>query len=216
MHEEYWNQRILRWEKSRYGILAPLNPFSFAVWNRQRLALAEITRWHTDISRASILDLGCGSGLLGARLRPRFPAAYRGVDFSERSIQAARQRKMDPRLSAAFFCEDLSRSFQALNGDFSLAVALGLIDWLPDPAIEAILSRLSSPHLILSYSEMRSSGMHSAFSLYHRWQKSERSYPRLFASEGIHRLLGQHGYKVERCYEGPRLGVGKLLVAARK
>jgi predicted TPR repeat methyltransferase len=65
-----------------------------------------------------ILDLGCGTGLVGARLRP-LARTLTGVDISSNMLKVARRRQIYDDL----VCSELIEFLQTQAGTFDLAVA---------------------------------------------------------------------------------------------
>ncbi len=69
----------------------------------QRLAQLLAARRDAAQARCNVLDLGCGTGLMGVALAPLFPIAARmvGVDLSPRMLEQARRRNLYARLVEA-------------------------------------------------------------------------------------------------------------------
>jgi predicted TPR repeat methyltransferase len=74
-----------------------------------------------------VLDLGCGTGLAGARFRP-LARTLTGVDLSASMLEAARQRQIYDNL----VCSDLIEFLQTQGGNFDLAVAADVFVYLGD------------------------------------------------------------------------------------
>ena len=68
-----------------------------------KFRLSLIDRWFGDVSGKTILDLGCGGGLLSAPLSER-GAKMIGVDLSPASVEEARKRS---RSDAQYICADI-------------------------------------------------------------------------------------------------------------
>jgi predicted TPR repeat methyltransferase len=74
-----------------------------------------------------ILDLGCGTGLLGARLRP-LARTLSGVDISSNMLKVARQRQIYDNL----VCSELIEYLQMQTKKFDLAVAADVFAYIGD------------------------------------------------------------------------------------
>lgn len=86
---QFWEKKILNWERSRYGLIFALNPFSWTVRNRLKISTELIERnlgqnW-------SVIELGCGSGYLAEKLASKVKN-YCGYDIAENAINHARLR----------------------------------------------------------------------------------------------------------------------------
>jgi predicted TPR repeat methyltransferase len=79
--------------------------------------------------KLDILDLGCGTGLLGARLRP-LAATLTGIDFSPKMLARARERGVYDNL----VCDDLTEYLRRQSGNFDLAVATDVFTYIGDLA----------------------------------------------------------------------------------
>jgi predicted TPR repeat methyltransferase len=92
-------------------------------------------------SSPDILDLGCGTGLLGARLRAR-ARTLTGVDISANMLEVARRRRIYDKL----ICDDLVDFLRTRSGEFDIAVAADVFVYIGDlsEVFRAVRSRLRS------------------------------------------------------------------------
>jgi predicted TPR repeat methyltransferase len=74
-----------------------------------------------------VVDLGCGTGLFGARLRP-LARTLMGVDFSSKMLEIARQRQVYDHLA----CSELIEFLQTRTKNCDLAVAADVFVYLGD------------------------------------------------------------------------------------
>jgi predicted TPR repeat methyltransferase len=74
-----------------------------------------------------ILDLGCGTGLLGARLHP-LARTLTGVDISSNMLEVARQRRIYDNLA----CSELIEYLQVQTKELDLAVAADVFVYIGD------------------------------------------------------------------------------------
>jgi 2-polyprenyl-3-methyl-5-hydroxy-6-metoxy-1,4-benzoquinol methylase len=97
----------------------------------------------------SLLDVGCGEGLLVQRVAQRLPAArVVGVDLEERSIQAGWSRFEAPNLE--YRAMD-GRTLPFADDEFHTVSAIELLEHVPDPhAMLCEMSRCARRHLLVS------------------------------------------------------------------
>jgi malonyl-CoA O-methyltransferase len=94
---------------------------------QKRLALALAERIHD--APDSILELGCGTGMLTAHLRERFPdARIVAVDFAPAMAERTRVAVPDAEVLAT----DIETL--ALDERFALTISSATVQWLADPA----------------------------------------------------------------------------------
>ena len=103
-------------------------------------------------SGATVLDVGCGSGVYAAALLDRGAAAVTGVDVSESMLAIARKRMADhPKGHQATLVQgDLQSWTSPVQFDYSLA--MGVFDYTSDPS-ELILKMrsLTKVRLVASF-----------------------------------------------------------------
>jgi predicted TPR repeat methyltransferase len=91
----------------------------------------------------SVLDVGCGTGLVGRALRDRgFTGHLRGLDISQESLAKARQGGAYDELGPA----DLQRRLEVEDSCVDAVVCVGVMTYLPD--VEAVwreLARVTRP-----------------------------------------------------------------------
>lgn len=91
--------------------------------------LAEAIRQHASSSDLDILDMGCGTGLMGERVRP-LARTLTGIDLSANMLEKARQRQIYDKL----VCSDLAPFLQTHDKAFDLVVAADVFVYLGDLA----------------------------------------------------------------------------------
>lgn len=98
-----------------------------SLWQRQRVAL-DVAR---SFSSPTVLDVGCGSGRLGAELLRGGARRYVGIDFATSMLELAyeRLRPFGDRV------ELLGKDYRQLDfaEPFDVVLGLGLFDYLEDP-----------------------------------------------------------------------------------
>ena len=90
------------------------------------LLFDELAR-HLPARPVDILDLGCGTGLMGARLRAR-ARTLAGVDLSPKMLDIARRRQIYDNLT----CDELVTFLQAQDRTFDLVVAADVFVYFGD------------------------------------------------------------------------------------
>lgn len=212
---EEWNHRILRWEKARYSIPAALNPFAWTVRKRATLAIHALS----GLVRPgdTLLELGCGSGILARRLLRLQFSRYQGYDSSALAVGVA-QRRLARHPGGArcrFEVADLRIDGSRLEAD--LVFLFGLTDWLKAGELDGLLKRISSRALVLSYTET-DAGLSIPFYRLYQWlrpRKTPREFPRCYAKHEIETLLASHGWTPAKTFRGGYLDPGRILVLGR-
>lgn len=91
--------------------------------------LAGTIKRYASSSGLDVLDLGCGTGLMGHLLRP-LSKTLTGIDLSTNMLDKARQRQIYDRL----ICGDLTNFLQTQDQAFDLAVATDVFVYVGDLA----------------------------------------------------------------------------------
>jgi 2-polyprenyl-3-methyl-5-hydroxy-6-metoxy-1,4-benzoquinol methylase len=97
----------------------------------------------------SILDVGCGEGVLVHRWAQRLPnARVVGIDLEEESIQAGWAQREAPNLEYRVM---EARELPFADGEFDLATAIEVLEHLPDPGHTlSEMARCAQRHLLVS------------------------------------------------------------------
>ncbi len=98
---------------------------------------------------ASLLDVGCGEGVLVHRWALRLPEARLvGIDLEEPSIQAGWAERPAPNLSYKVM---RAENLPFADGEFDLASAIEVLEHVPDPEHTlAEMARCAQRHLLVS------------------------------------------------------------------
>ncbi len=104
-----------------------------ASWSYQ----APVTVAETALTRlpdaGSILDVGCGTGMVGRALRAKgYEGQLLGLDISEASLRVAAETGVYDRLETA----DLQQPLQVTEDSVNVLVCVGVMTYLPD--VEAV------------------------------------------------------------------------------
>jgi SAM-dependent methyltransferase len=162
--KSFWESKILNWEDSRYSARNALNPLSWTV--RRRLLQAERIVRERLPAGASVLELGCGSGLLAERLKDHC-RNYIGIDIAESAIARAGERGLPE--TFRFMADDVS---QLAPPWADLTIFLGLTDWLSPEQLQTLLSKIKSRDILFSYTEAYN---WSPYRLYRNWVDGTRA-----------------------------------------
>ena len=146
------------------------------------LLCEQITRFCSS-RNLDILDLGCGTGLLGPLLRP-LARTLTGVDLSPNMLEKARQREIYDDLSHA----ELSEFLQTRHKTFDLAVAADVFVYIGDLAgVFAGVRDALKPGGWFAYSVEASEGADFVLGPTRRYAHS---------AAYLEKLAGDHGFVV--------------------
>lgn len=157
--KEYWNRKIIDWEKSAYqGVSKELSliekiatRFREPIKKRKEILLSILK----DLIKGKrVLELGCGSGGLCFELLGLGASKVIGIDITEESIKVAKQRcvslgfqkKMD------FFVADVRDDVNLPDADF--VVGLGFIDYIDIDSLKKLLAKVKG-RFIFSFLEKK-------------------------------------------------------------
>jgi 2-polyprenyl-3-methyl-5-hydroxy-6-metoxy-1,4-benzoquinol methylase len=98
---------------------------------------------------ASLLDVGCGEGVLVHQWAQRLPSTrIVGIDLEEDSIQAGWAKRQAPNLEYRVM---RAENLPFADGEFELACAIEVLEHVPDPEHTlAEMARCASRHLLVS------------------------------------------------------------------
>lgn len=97
-------------------------------------AISSLPSWEGK----TVLDVGCGTGLLVSEVARRGAKQIVGLDFSEEAIRCAKERNLGPNVT--FACAD----FNQHEGRYDVVTSLGTLEHMDDPL--AALKRMK--HLL--------------------------------------------------------------------
>ncbi len=146
---------------------------------------------------ASLLDVGCGEGVLVHRWAQRL-AGRRivGIDLEEESIQAGWAARQAPNLEYRVMPAE---NLPFARGEFDLASAIEVLEHVPDPAHTlAEMARCAERHLLVSVPrEPLWRGLNMARGAYLRELGNTPGHLNHWSRRSFVRLLARHGTVVE-------------------
>jgi SAM-dependent methyltransferase len=103
--------------------------------------------WHMA-SPGSILDVGCGEGVLTSEWAERLEGRIVGIDLPDPKLEAEWQKRQRPNLE---YRVEEATSLSFADGEFDMATAIEVLEHGPDPeATVAEMARVSSKWLLVS------------------------------------------------------------------
>jgi 2-polyprenyl-3-methyl-5-hydroxy-6-metoxy-1,4-benzoquinol methylase len=152
-----------------------------------------------DVRPASVLDVGCGEGVVLERWARRLPASrFVGTDLEDPALQAEWATR-----SAANVEYRVSRAQEGLpfaDGEFALASAIEVLEHVPHPeAVVADMARVArGGHLLVSVPrEPLWRGLNLARGAYVRDLGNTPGHVNHWSRRGFVSLLGRHGSVIE-------------------
>jgi ubiquinone/menaquinone biosynthesis C-methylase UbiE len=96
----------------------------------------------------SVLDVGCGEGVLTQRWAERLEGRVVGIDLEDTALQAEWAARRAPNLE---FRVMKAEALPFGDGEFSAATAIEVLEHVPDPELSvAEMARVARSHLIVS------------------------------------------------------------------
>ena len=136
-------------------------------------------------SLGSVLDLGCGSGLLGQEIRDHC-SRLEGIDLSSKMLDLAKQKNVYDNLSHVDIVEYLSST--PLDFDYYIALDVFIYVGELTEIFRLITSRNKKPGMLVFSTE------HTELDGYHLLKTGRYSHSKSY----IHSLCKEFGYKIAR------------------
>ena len=146
----------------------------------------------------SVLDVGCGEGVLTHKWAQRLEGRIVGIDLEDPAIQAEWAKRQAPNLSYRVM---KAESLPFEEGEFDLAAAIEVLEHVPDPEhTVAQMARVArGGHLLVSVPrEPLWRGLNMARGAYLRDLGNTPGHLNHWSKQGFVRLLARHGEVVER------------------
>ena len=147
-------------------------------------------------SPKSILDVGCGEGVLTEQWADRTPGRVVGIDLDDPKLRREWERRERPNLT--FHAGD-GHSLPFGDGEFEAATAIEVLEHVPDPVgVLAEMARVSSRWLLVSVPrEPLWRGLNMARGAYLRELGNTPGHLNHWSKRGFAELLRRYGEVVE-------------------
>lgn len=214
----FWEEKILTWEEGRYeprkskgGLLERIADASSRSLRYRIKAAVDLLEPH--VKGKSILEIGCGSGLVAQRFIDLGASRYEGIDIAESAIAIAKQRQRERGWSDRIsFRVDTVASMSPVGAE--IAFSLGVLDWLTDQELETMFEKQGKAHFLHAIAEKRFSLSQFAHRAYVQVAYGHRtgSYrPRYFRAAEIARMAARHRPGPFYAFRDSRLSFGALI-----
>jgi 2-polyprenyl-3-methyl-5-hydroxy-6-metoxy-1,4-benzoquinol methylase len=152
----------------------------------------------TQAAPRTILDVGCGEGVLTHKWAQRLEGRIVGIDLEDPAIQAEWAKRQAPNLSYRVM---KAERLPFEEGEFDLAAAIEVLEHVPDPEhTVAQMARVArGGHLLVSVPrEPLWRALNMARGAYLRDFGNTPGHINHWSKQGFVRLLARHGEVVER------------------
>jgi 2-polyprenyl-3-methyl-5-hydroxy-6-metoxy-1,4-benzoquinol methylase len=145
---------------------------------------------------SSVLDVGCGEGVLTQRWAQALDGRVVGIDLEDPAIQAEWDKRRAPNLEYRIM---KAENLPFADGEFDLACAIEVLEHVPDPEhTVAELARVASGHLLVSVPrEPLWRGLNLARGAYVRDFGNTPGHVNHWCKRAFVQLLSRHGEVVE-------------------
>ena len=145
---------------------------------------------------SSLLDVGCGEGVLTAQWAERIDGRVVGIDLDDPQLHAEWEKRSAPNLEYKVMkAENLPYD----DGEFDVATAIEVLEHVPDPAhTVAEMARVASGHLLVSVPrEPLWRALNMARGAYLKDLGNTPGHLNNWSKRSFVELLSQHGEVVE-------------------
>jgi 2-polyprenyl-3-methyl-5-hydroxy-6-metoxy-1,4-benzoquinol methylase len=150
----------------------------------------------TQAAASTILDVGCGEGVLIEQWARRTPGRVVGIDLDDPTLHAEWAKRQVPNLEYRVM---KAENLPFADGEFELATAIEVLEHVPDPEhTVAEMARVASSHLLVSVPrEPLWRMLNMARGAYWRDFGNTPGHLNHWSRRSFVRLLSQHGKVVE-------------------
>jgi 2-polyprenyl-3-methyl-5-hydroxy-6-metoxy-1,4-benzoquinol methylase len=151
----------------------------------------------------SVLDVGCGEGVLTSRWAERLATApVVGIDLEDRKLRSEWDKRRRHNLE---FRAMPVQQLQFDDGEFDLVAAIEVLEHVPEPErAVAQMARVARRHLLVSVPrEPLWRALNVARGAYIRQLGNTPGHVNHFSKRAFERLLSRHGEVVEACSPFP-------------
>jgi SAM-dependent methyltransferase len=213
--KEFWEAKLLGWERGRYG--SPDRPLGFLEWiaNRSSSSLRFRVSIVPELLKPFLLnkhvvELGCGSGIIAGKFLEYGASSYLGIDIAESAIKQARSSHgKNARLQ---FQAGIVADLPSLSAD--LIVSLGLFDWLTDSEMAAVFRQSGKADFLHAIAERRpgiQQWLHRSYVQLAYGYRTDRYRPRYLTCDHIKELATAAARRPLYVYRNWRLSFGALV-----
>lgn len=132
------------WDKnSEFKPLHDINP----------LRLNYIARW-AKLHDKTVLDVGCGGGILSESIAKRGAKSVLGIDLAEKSLKIAKLHALDQQVSnIQYRCVAVETLAEEMPHSFDVVTCMEMMEHVPDPAsVVAACAKLVKPDGMVFFS----------------------------------------------------------------
>jgi 2-polyprenyl-3-methyl-5-hydroxy-6-metoxy-1,4-benzoquinol methylase len=145
---------------------------------------------------ASLLDVGCGEGVLTEQWARRIEGPVVGIDLDDPALHAEWEQRQAPNLR---YMVQKAEHLPFGDGEFDCATAIEVLEHVPEPAATvAEMARVASRHLLVSVPrEPLWRGLNMARGAYLRELGNTPGHVNHWSKRAFVQLLSRHGEVVE-------------------
>lgn len=156
----YWENKIIAWEKTIYS---DKNATKTSTLEKLASHFRGILKKRLDVAEQlvglyikgeTIIDLGCGSGILIKRLLKYNPKRIIGVDLAESAIKLAENKikELKNHKQVKFICADVRKDVNVLK-EGNIIIGVGFIDYFNKEELLFLLKNLKEKKFLFSFPE---------------------------------------------------------------
>jgi 2-polyprenyl-3-methyl-5-hydroxy-6-metoxy-1,4-benzoquinol methylase len=147
-------------------------------------------------SPTSLLDVGCGEGVLTEQWARRISGRVVGIDLDDPHLHAEWEQRQAPNLE---YLVQKAENLPFADDEFDCATAIEVLEHVPDPAATvAEMARVASRHLLVSVPrEPLWRGLNMARGAYLRELGNTPGHVNHWSKRAFVQLLSRHGEVVE-------------------
>jgi len=217
--KEFWENKILTWENGRYAYQVAQNSLeglADKASNSLRFRLQIATRLLSPyVAGRTVVDIGCGSGLVAENFIKLGAKNYVGFDIAENAVDAGNCRLQQSGISDRAYLKTAPvTSLPEIEAD--VVFSLGLLDWLTHDEISAVLKYSKDRWFLHAISEKRFSFQQLLHRLYVQISYGHKtgSYrPQYHSINEINELAGRQGIEQTFVYRNPKLSFGAFVMS---
>jgi SAM-dependent methyltransferase len=175
---------------NKYGSTNPVVRRLMTRFKREMFELLDLA------APRSILDVGCGEGVLTEQWADRTPGRVVGFDLEDPKLRSEWEQRARPNLE--FHAGDAHR-MEYRDGEFDIATGMEVLEHVPDPAgVLAEMARVASRWVLVSVPrEPLWRGLNVARGAYLRELGNTPGHLNHWSKRGFAKLVGRHGEIVE-------------------